>query len=247
VILVGEDPASVLYVNLKEKAAAECGIAFEKHVFPEGIAESALVEAIEALNRREDVDAMIVQLPLPRHVSTDAVIGMMDPAKDADGFHPESLRRLAEGGRLPGLTEGIMRLIALPGQELDGEKALVLSNSEVFAAPLERALKDRRMQVSRIFDLSDKDYLDRLASEAKVIVTAVGIYGTITGDMVSDGAIVIDVGTTRTTEGKVAGDVLASDFEERDVWLTPVPGGVGPVTVAMLLERTVEIAVERQG
>lgn len=243
VILVGRDPASVLYVSLKEKAAREVGIEFERYDLPESVSQAEIIAKISGLNARPDVSGIIVQLPLPAGLATDAVINAIDPDKDADGFHPQNIERLKNGGSvLPGLTEGILILIASAEKELVGKRALVISNSEIFSEPLRIALERQGISVKKIFDLSDREYLANLALESEIIVSAVGKPGVVTGEMVRDGAVLIDVGTTRLADNKVVGDVLAADFSDRDVALTPVPGGVGPMTVAMLLKRVIESA-----
>ena len=243
VILVGRDPASVLYVSLKEKAAREVGIEFERYDLPESVSQAEIIAKISGLNARPDVSGIIVQLPLPAGLATDAVINAIDTDKDADGFHPQNIERLKNGGSvLPGLTEGILILIASAEKELVGKRALVISNSEIFSEPLRIALERQGISVKKIFDLSDREYLANLALESEIIVSAVGKPGVVTGEMVRDGAVLIDVGTTRLADNKVVGDVLAADFSDRDVALTPVPGGVGPMTVAMLLKRVIESA-----
>ena len=249
VILVGDDPASRLYVSLKEKSAEESGIAFEKTLFPADVLAEKLLKAIELLNRRDDVDAILVQIPLPAQLDEETVIAAIDPAKDADGFHPANLDALRSGetDRLPGITEGILRLADASGRALRGAHALILANSDVFAFPLAHALLGRGMQVEILLPPLDPDAIAAIAMKSSLIVSAVGAPGTVHAGMVADGAVVIDVGTTRLPGGKVAGDVAAADFEARDVSLTPVPGGVGPVTVAMLLRRVAEIAKRRQG
>lgn len=248
-ILVGDDPASRLYVSLKEKAAAEVGLGFEKLLFPANVVEETLLQKIRELNERPDVDAALVQLPLPPPLDAERVIAAIAPSKDADGFHPDNLAAMRSGRpfTLPGVTEGIIRLIEESGQALAGKTALVLANSEVFALPLALALTARSLQAQTLLKPFERQKTIELGRKSAVIVTALGEPGYITGEMVADGAVLIDVGTTRLPDGKVVGDVRSEDFASREVWLTPVPGGVGPVTVAMLLLRVTELASSRQG
>ena len=233
VVLVGDDPASHLYVTLKEKACAEVGIFFERRHFPTEAAQEDIIAAIEAFNQREDIDALLVQLPLPPHMDADTVVAAMDPRKDVDGFHPENLLAYLEGsGSLPGLIEAISLLLDTADAPKHG-LACVLANSAVFSAPVETMLSRRGLEATE----------DALAAD--VVVTAVGKPASLTGTMIKPGAIVIDVGTTRV-DGKTVGDADAASLENVASALTPVPGGVGPMTVAILLKKTLELAKQRR-
>ncbi|TAL20198.1 bifunctional 5,10-methylenetetrahydrofolate dehydrogenase/5,10-methenyltetrahydrofolate cyclohydrolase [Patescibacteria group bacterium] len=249
VILVGDDQASHLYVSLKEKAAAEVGIAFEKHLFPDDVTERAVLEEIRKLNERPEVDAILVQLPLPEPLDAVRLVSAIAAEKEVDGFHPQNLEAMRRGQpfMVPGVIEGIALLIEESGANLEGQQALLLVNSETFALPLTLMLKGRGLKVVMLKQPIARDEAVNLGRQSAVIVTALGEPKFITGEMVADGAVLIDVGTTRLHDGKIAGDVHADDFKNRDVWLTPVPGGVGPVTVAMLLVRTLALAQKRRG
>jgi len=244
VMLVGDDPASRLYVRLKRAACERAGIRFELEDFPADAREDELIDAIRGLNARDDIHAILVQLPLPDGFDTDRVIRAMDPEKDVDGFHPDNIRRLDEsdGDSFPGLTEGIIDLIRETGTDFTGKRAVITANSPTFALPLEIRLR----QLGALPEFAPGDSLD-LASrfrEADILITALGRPGLVTGDDIKPGVILIDVGTTRV--GKtVVGDVDAESVRGVAGWLTPVPGGVGPVTVAMLLKNVVRLAKKR--
>ncbi|MBI4599071.1 bifunctional 5,10-methylenetetrahydrofolate dehydrogenase/5,10-methenyltetrahydrofolate cyclohydrolase [Candidatus Uhrbacteria bacterium] len=232
VLLVGNDPASHTYVALKEKACQEAGIRFEKRLYPPDVSETKLIADIEELNGRADVHGILVQLPLPAQ-DPDRVVAAIRPDKDVDGFHPENIRRLDVG--LPGIVSpvalGILKLIDVTGIPFKGQKAVIVASS-FFAHPIEVLLHDRGMDSATVSP-DDPSWTDALR-EADVVVVAIGRPGYIQGNMLKPGAVVIDVGTTRV------GDQLVGDADRESVkpiagWLTPVPGGVGPMTVAMLL------------
>jgi len=245
-ILVGDDPASHLYVRLKEKACRKAGVHFEKIIFPAGAAETDVLAAVGELNRRTDIDAILVQLPLPTHLDEDKVIAAMDPAKDVDGFHAANIAALLQGQPrlLPGLAAGIMELIDSTGVRPTGLTATVVANSRTFYEPLACALVDAGF--TTIFLGPDDRRLAEATSAADVLIIAVGRPKLITGDMVKPGAVVVDVGTNRLGK-KVVGDVDAASVGDVAGHLTPVPGGVGPVTVAMLMANTVALSAARQG
>ncbi len=235
-LLVGDDPASHLYVSLKEKACNEVGIRFEKHVFDATISQTDLIAKIHALNAREDIQGILVQLPLP-HQNPDDVIRAIDPNKDIDGFHPENLRRLEHG--LPGLISpvamGVMKLIDTAHQTHVKRATLVCS--EIFARPLVALLKEGGIESKIVHP--DSAELAAICLEADVLIVAVGQPKRIKGSMIKKGAIVIDVGTTKVGD-QVLGDVEFESVEPVAGALTPVPGGVGPVTVAMLMLNVVK-------
>jgi len=231
VLLVGDDPASHLYVGLKKKACEEAGIAFELNLYPADEPEERLISKIQELNGRRDVTGILVQLPLPSQ-NADRVILAIDPNKDVDGFHPENLRRLEAGepGIVPALELGIMKLIDSAPAPKNASAAIV--GSEFFARPLKTLLRERGI-TAMVVDPKSAD----LASQTKnagTLVVAVGKPGLITAELVLPGAIVIDVGTTRVGE-RTVGDVDQKSVQKVAGALTPVPGGVGPMTVAMLL------------
>ncbi len=235
VILVGGDPASHLYVGLKEKAAAEVGIKVEKIVLPEHAPFATVAQHIKTFNEREDVTAILIQLPVPKHLNEYEVVALMDPKKDADGFHPQNLSAFLAGREAvtPGLTNGIMKLIELAKQPLRGKTAALIVNSQEFAQPLMKLLDGQGVHTT----VASETGLE--LKTADIIIVAVGKPGALQSEYVKDGAIVIDVGTTKI-EGRVMGDA-APELAERAIYLTPVPGGVGPMTVAMLLWNVYEL------
>lgn len=234
VILVGADPASHLYVSLKERACANTGINFLKFLFFSTEPEQKIIDTIAELNVRSDIHAILVQLPLPSGYDEDRIIRAIRPDKDVDGFHPNNLMRLGEKNQLPpGLSGGIIRLAEAPGIPLAGKKAAIFANSEIFARPLKFLCEERGMIIT-----DD-------AATADLIITALGRPRWLTAAMTLDDAIIVDVGTTHIN-GRVAGDADFASFEKTNVWITPVPGGVGPITVAMLLENTVELTKRQQ-
>lgn len=241
VVLVGDDPASALYVGLKEKACADAGIRFEKRVLPGTATTEEVVSAVEELNGRDDMNAVMVQLPLPEQVDTEQVIGSIDPDKDVECFHPENVAAfLADEARVtPVLQSGIMKLVEATGEDIRDRCALVVAKSREFYAPLEKTLADAGSTTH--FETPDSGRVKESAATADILIVAVGRPGFITGDMVKPGAIIIDVGTNRTPDG-IKGDVDFEGVSEKAGYITPVPGGVGPMTVAMLLRNTVELA-----
>ena len=238
IVLVGNDPASHLYVSLKEKTAKEVGMHFEKHLFFATEPEEKIIEKIGALNEQKDIHGIIVQLPLPESINEESIINAIDPKKDVDGFHPKNIALLLAGTprRIPAVIRGILTLIEETGTILPQKKVFILSNSDIFASPLKKLLNDRQCAV-RALHPKKKDPLPSLMN-ADLIISALGRPHAITKEMVKDGVIVIDVGTTREKE-KTLGDVHPN-VAEKTAWLTPVPGGVGPMTVAMLLQNVVE-------
>ncbi len=246
VILVGDDPASKLYVSLKEKACERVGIKFEKKLLGQRAGEKTVLKALADFNKRDDIDAVLVQLPLPGQLDENKIMKALDPAKDVDGFHFENIVSLLMGSpRLePGLLAGIMLLIKSAGMPLAGSKALVVANSHVFSEPLVKLLDNEGIKAT--FCSATRRDLAAKVAEADTVIVAAGKPKLITGKMLRPGAIVIDVGTNRVG-GKVVGDV---DFESASKvagFITPVPGGVGPMTVAMLLRNTLLLAKKRRG
>lgn len=244
VVLVGDDPASHLYVRLKERACGRAGIAFEKLLFRADADEATVIRAVAMLGARADIDAILVQLPLPPHLDEDRVIAAVDPTKDVDGFHPENVKLLKEGRPriVPGLAGGIVELIRSTGEPTGGKSALVVANSEAFYGPLESVLSQAGFRPS--FAAPGAPGLAEKTRAADILIVAAGRPGFIAGSMLKPGATVIDVGTSRVG-GKIVGDVDAASAQGVAGFLTPVPGGVGPVTVAMLLWNAVELAKKR--
>lgn len=233
VILVGDDPASHLYVALKEKACLETGIFFKRISFPVNVAQEDVLEAVWSLNSDDSIDAILVQLPLPSQTDADTVIAAIDPTKDVDGFHPKNLKSyLDNSGPPPGLIEAISILLDVGGAPTEG-LSCVLAKNPIFSVPLETMLTRRGTPPTEDCRAAD------------IIVTALGKPGSLIGDEVKPGAVVIDVGTTRV-EGKTVGDADSSSLEGIAGALTPVPGGVGPMTVAILLKKTLELSENRR-
>lgn len=238
VILVGSDPASQVYVSKKRKSCEQVGFHSRSYDLPETTSQQQLNELIHKLNEDREIDGILVQLPLPRHLNADDIIQHIRPDKDVDGFHPFNLGRLAQ--RLPLLRpctpKGIMRLLQTTGAELKGMNAVVVGASNIVGRPmsLELLLAGATVTTTHRFT---KD-LQRHVGEAELLVVAAGKPNLIPGDWVRPGSIVIDVGINRLPSGKLAGDVEFETAVARASWITPVPGGVGPMTVATLLENT---------
>jgi methylenetetrahydrofolate dehydrogenase (NADP+)/methenyltetrahydrofolate cyclohydrolase len=247
VVLVGEDPASVVYTRNKERAAKNAGIRGVLHRLPADLGEAALLEQVAALNERDDVDGILVQLPLPDHLDPDRVIDAIDPSKDVDGLHPTSAGLLSGGrpGLVPCTPRGCMKLIAHTGTELRGLRAVMVGRSNLMGKPMAQLLLAEHATVTIAH--SRTQGLDALCREADVLVAAVGRAHMIAGDWIKEGAVVLDVGINRTAEGKLVGDVDTEAAMQRAAWITPVPGGVGPMTIACLLDNTVLAARRRAG
>jgi len=247
VVLVGEDAASVIYTRNKEKASNEVGMRGRLHRLPADTSEDDLLRLLTSLNADPAVDGILVQLPLPKQIGEQRVLDLIDPAKDVDGFHPVNAGLLATGR--PGLVactpRGCMRLLAEAGAKLGGARAVVVGRSNIVGKPMAQLLLAAHATVtiahSRTRDLAE------VCRQADVLVAAVGRAKLIQGDWVKEGAIVIDVGTNRTEEGKLVGDVDFAAARERAAWITPVPGGVGPMTIATLLDNTLHAARARVG
>ncbi|MCC6552516.1 MAG: bifunctional methylenetetrahydrofolate dehydrogenase/methenyltetrahydrofolate cyclohydrolase FolD [Polyangiaceae bacterium] len=247
VVLVGEDPASVVYTRNKEKASNEVGMRGRLHRLPAETTEGELLRQIAALNADPLVDGILVQLPLPRAIREHRVLDAIDPAKDVDGFHPVNAGLLATGrpGLVPCTPRGCMRLLAEAGAALAGARAVVVGRSNIVGKPMAQLLLAEHATVtiahSRTRDLA------AVCREADVLVVAVGKRAIVGGDAVKEGAIVIDVGMNRNEAGKLCGAVEFDAAKERASWITPVPGGVGPMTIACLLENTLRAARARAG
>jgi methylenetetrahydrofolate dehydrogenase (NADP+)/methenyltetrahydrofolate cyclohydrolase len=246
VVRVGEDPASGVYVRNKDRAALEAGFASRTIHLPESTTEAELLATVAALNADGEVDGILVQLPLPPRIHAETVIAAVDPAKDADGFHPLNAGRLASGlpGLVPCTPRGVMHLLAETKLRLRGLRALVLGRSQIVGRPMAQLLLNADCTVtiahSRTEDLAEE------CRRADILVAAVGRPDTVRGDWVKPGAAVIDVGINRTPDGRLVGDVDFPAAAERAGFITPVPGGVGPMTIACLLENTLEAALARR-
>lgn len=245
VMLVGGDPASHLYVSLKKKAGEEAGIRVDVHGFDANASEEELLTTIDTWNADPDVNAILIQLPLPFGFDETKIVSRMDPAKDADGFHPQTVEALMRGEPtiVSPVHEGVLRLIAQTDTKMTGAQAVILANSKVFADPLARLLSTAGASVN-VMAPDDLDR-DRL-KEVDIVVTAIGRAGFVHASMVKDGAVIIDVGTNKTDDGKTVGDAEFESFRKTDCRITPVPGGVGPMTIALLLRNVVKLAAKKR-
>ena len=247
VVLVGEDPASAVYVRNKDSAASQAGFAVQTVRLDAAVTEAELLSVVARLNRDAQVDGILVQLPLPPHIRPQAVIEALDPAKDVDGFHPLNAGRLADGldTLAPCTPRGVMKLLELSGVALRGARALVLGRSAIVGRPvatlLTRADATVTIAHSRTRDLPEE------CRRAEVLVAAVGRPAMVRGDWIRPGAVVIDVGINRGDDGRLVGDVAFQEAVAVAGAITPVPGGVGPMTIACLLENTLTAALRRRG
>ncbi|MAG29158.1 bifunctional methylenetetrahydrofolate dehydrogenase/methenyltetrahydrofolate cyclohydrolase [bacterium] len=241
VILVGNDPASELYVSLKQKAANKVGINFCLYKFDEDAKESEILETINWLNKDDEIHAILVQLPLPKHLDEDVIIQAINSKKDVDGFHPQNIKAYLnnEPTIAPGLSMGIIQLITSTGENLKDKTALIIAKSEEFTKPLEHTLSAFGVQ-SQSIQPNDPTLRDVMPT-FDIIITAIGKPKWIMADFIKEKAILIDVGTTKLNNETV-GDVDFESCKLKASWITPVPGGVGPMTVAMLLKNTVALA-----
>lgn len=237
VVLVGNDPASHTYVRLKEKACAEVGIAFEKTLLPITSTQEEIIAAVATFNDRTDIDAILVQLPLPAGIDEDAVIRAMSPTKDVDGFHPKTTVT-------PVIVNALLQLIGASSIPLPGAQVAVFANSTVFAEPLRMALESCGMLVKTYLKKDLTDTAPAVA-EADVVIVAVGTPKYVRAKDCKDGAVIIDVGTNWLPDGSYVGDVDTAGADNKPGWLTPVPGGVGPMTVAALMENVIVLAKRR--
>ena len=247
VLLAGDDPASKIYVRNKKRACEEIGIESRELLFPENVTEEELIAQIRALNEDPAVDAMLVQLPLPRHINEARVLAEIAPEKDADGFHVVNAGRLFTGQTsvLPCTPAGCMELLRRANVEFSGKHAVVVGRSNIVGKPMAMLLLNEHCTVT-ICHSRTKD-LARFTRDADILVAAVGRPGMITGEMIKPGAAVIDVGINRLDNGKLMGDVDFASAEPVAGAITPVPGGVGPMTIAMLMQNAILAAEKRHG
>ncbi len=242
VVLVGSDPASQVYVSSKRRACNEAGILSRSYDLPADTSQHALLTLLDELNADPTIDGILVQLPLPAHIDTETIIERIHPDKDVDGFHPYNIGRLAL--RLPALRpctpHGVMTLLASTGQDLKGQEAVVVGASNIVGRPMSLELLMAGCTVTTCHRFTKN--LEKHLQRADIIVVAVGKPGFIKGAWVKAGATVIDVGINRTASGQIIGDVEFDSAAQRAAWITPVPGGVGPMTVATLLQNTLYAA-----
>ena len=242
VIIVGDDPASRVYVNNKKKACEACEIYSEEYALPAETSEAEVLELIDSLNKRDDISGILVQLPLPKHIDEKKVINSIIPEKDVDAFHPVNVGKIMIGDFdfLPCTPAGVMELIKETGIEISGKECVVLGRSNIVGKPQAMLLLHENGTVT-ICHSRTKD-LKEVTKRAEILVAAVGIPKFVKADMVKEGAVVIDVGINRDTDGKLCGDVDFDDVVNVASAITPVPGGVGPMTIAMLMRNTLTAA-----
>ncbi|MDD2431591.1 MAG: bifunctional methylenetetrahydrofolate dehydrogenase/methenyltetrahydrofolate cyclohydrolase FolD [Firmicutes bacterium] len=245
VVLVGEDPASQIYVRNKHRACEEVGIYSKEITLPESTSEDELLELIDDLNNDKSIDGILVQLPLPRHIDPDQVILRISPDKDVDGFHPVNAGRLFTGqeGFFPCTPLAVMEIIKSAGVDLNGKEAVVVGRSNIVGKPVAMLLLRENATVTICHSRTKN--LAEVCKRADVLVAAVGRAEMITADYIKEGAVVIDVGINRVGEKKVVGDVAFAEVKEKVAYITPVPGGVGPMTITMLLHNTLLSAQKR--
>jgi len=242
VVLVGQDPASATYVNMKKKACDEVGFYSITHDMPETISQEAIEKTITMLNNDTNVDGILIQLPLPSHIDTTKLLELVNPAKDVDGFHPFNVGRLTTGldGFVPCTPLGVMELLAEYDIDVKGKNCVVVGASNIVGKPMAALLLNANatVEVCHVFT----DDLKKHTLNADIVLVGVGIQNLLTQDMVKDDVIIIDIGVNRTDDGKLVGDVDFENVSKKSSFITPSPGGVGPMTIAMLLSNTLKAA-----
>ncbi len=238
VILVGEDAASQVYVRNKEKDCAECGILSQGYRLPVQTSETQLLELIDVLNKNDRVDGILVQLPLPDHISQEKVLHAIRPDKDVDAFHPFNVGKIVTGeqGFVPCTPAGVMALLREYGIDIAGKDCVVVGRSNIVGKPMALLLLRENGTVTICH--SKTAHLSEVTARADILVSAVGKTGFITSDMVKKGAVVVDVAMNRNAEGKLCGDCVFDEVEKKASYITPVPGGVGPMTRLVLMQNT---------
>ncbi|MCU0663199.1 MAG: bifunctional methylenetetrahydrofolate dehydrogenase/methenyltetrahydrofolate cyclohydrolase FolD [Myxococcota bacterium] len=245
VVLVGDDPASHLYVRNKARACAKVGIASVEHRLAATVLQAEILSLVKRLNADRAVDGILLQLPMPAHVESLALLEEIDPAKDVDGFHSTNVGRMMTGrpALLPCTPKGCLRLLDSADIPIDGRSAVVVGRSNIVGKPMAMLLLSRNATVTICH--SHTQHLAHLIAEADIVVAAVGKASLIKGEWIKSGAAVVDVGSNQLEDGRFVGDVDFETASVRAAWITPVPGGVGPMTIACLLENTVEAAKRR--
>lgn len=246
VVIVGDDPASRVYVNNKKKACELCGIKSFEYALPAETTQEELLELVDTLNNDDNVDGILVQLPLPKHLDEGAVIERISPKKDVDAFHESNVGKIMIGSYafLPCTPAGCMELIHSTGVEVAGKECVVIGRSNIVGKPMAMLLLHENGTVTVCH--SKTKNLAEVCARADILVAAVGRPNFVTADMVKEGAVVIDVGINRLDNGKLCGDVKFDEVSEKAGWITPVPGGVGPMTIAMLMKNTLTAAKQKK-
>ena len=241
-VLVGDDPASAIYVRNKKIACEKAGLYPEEYKLPASTTHVDLLALIQKLNADPKIHGILVQLPLPKQIDSKAILEAVSPLKDADGFHPYNVGRLVEGD--PVFTactpKGVIHMLESTGQSMSGKRAVVIGRSNIVGKPVALLLMHRHATVTVCHSRTQD--LPAVCREADIVVAAIGRAQFVTADMVKEGALVIDVGINRQEDGSLVGDVDFEPVKEKAGWITPVPGGVGPMTIAMLLQNTLESA-----
>ncbi len=242
VILVGQDPASAAYVGMKKKACDRVGFYSVTHEMPEDISQDAIENTITMMNTNPNIDGILIQLPLPKQIDTTKLLELVAPSKDVDGFHPYNVGRLTTGleGFVPCTPLGVMALLREYNIDLQGKDAVVVGASNIVGKPMASLLLNANATVT-ITHIHTKD-LASYTKKADIVLVGAGVINLITQEMVKEGAIVIDIGINRNDEGKLVGDVDYANVAPKTSYITPVPGGVGPMTIAMLLQNTLRAA-----
>lgn len=247
VVLVGDNQASQTYVRNKERGCAYVGILSELIKLDASVSQEELIEVVEGLNRDESVDGILVQLPLPEHIHEETILDVIDPSKDVDGFHPLNVSHLFFGddGLQPCTPKGMMVLLDEIGYDVTGKEVVVVGRSHIVGKPV--ALMCLQKNATVTIAHSKTQNLKEVCQRADVLIAAIGKAKFFTKDYVKDGAVVLDVGINRDENNKLCGDVDFDDVKDIASYITPVPGGVGPMTIAMLLENTLEAYLRREG
>ncbi len=242
VVIVGNNPASRVYVNNKKKACEVVGFRSFEYALPEETTQEELMELVQKLNQDESVHGILVQLPLPKHLDETSVINAISPQKDVDAFHPENVGHIMIGDYsfLPCTPAGVMELLLASGVEVSGKHCVVIGRSNIVGKPMAMLLLHKSGTVTICHSRTEN--LAEITKQADILVAAVGRANFVTADMVKDGAVVIDVGMNRLDNGKLCGDVNFAEVEPKASHITPVPGGVGPMTIAMLMQNTLTAA-----
>ncbi len=246
VILVGADPASAAYVNMKSRACKEAGIYSIAHEMPSSISQENILEIIQMMNQNPNIDGILVQLPLPSHIDTTVILEAIDPSKDVDGFHPYNVGRVSAGldGFIPATPYGVMELIKEYNINPKGKNVCVVGASNIVGKPMATLMlnAEATVEICHIYT----DDLKKHTLNADIICVGVGVVNLITEDMVKDDVIIIDIGVSRLESGKLVGDVDFQNVSPKCSYITPSPGGVGPMTIAMLLKNTLKSAKIRK-